>query len=210
MASTGPVKTRRPLRACAGVALISLACAASLQVGALGVRRDLGALSGPLLLLLVALCLVGYVAQLAVALLPPRGEVLPRERRALAVSLATLVVTLPLAIAIGVQLHPGTPLLVIGQLARFWAHALPCFLDGLLVAAVPCAIGMITLRRLVPRGSWRRALAVGGACGGLAGLAVALHCSRTDLVHVGLAHGAVLVAPAVLLALIGMRFLDRD
>ena len=40
-------------------------------------------------------------------------------------------------------------------------------------------------------------------------LSLELHCPRVDLLHVGVAHGAVMVLPALLLAAIGVRILGE-
>jgi hypothetical protein len=201
------VKTRRPARAAAGIALLSVACTVSLLVWGMGLRRDLGAIPTFPLLLYAAACLGGFGGQLVAALVPPPGQVLPSSRRSLGMTIALLAITVTAGTVLGVRAHPGVPL-TIGQFAGFWASALPCLLDGLVVAAVPATLAVLSLRRLIPRGSWRTTLAVGGACGILAGLALELHCPRVDLLHVGLAHGSVMVGPALVLALAGIRFLD--
>src|SRR5258705_212387 len=58
----------------------------------------------------------------------------------------------------------------------------------------------VALRRLLPLGGWRVALALGGAAGALAGLVLHLHCPTTDPAHVTLIHGAALVVPGLGLA----------
>jgi hypothetical protein len=168
----------------AGVALVSLAWALAL-VGGLGLRHDLGS---PLLLY-AAICLVGFGGQLAAALVPPRGEVLPAGH--LSLSMVSLAVTVPLGIIVGLRAHPTSPV-----------AAWPGLADGLAAANVPAFAGLLALRRLVPGVSWRAGLALGGASGVLAGLVLQLHCPRTDLVHLAVVHGAVMVGPAVLLALL--------
>jgi hypothetical protein len=202
-----PVKTRRPARAAAGIALMSLACALSVVFWGLGLRKDLGAIPALPLLLYSAACLVSFGGQLAAALIPPPGQVLPSGHRCSRFSIVSLAITIPVGIVLGVRAHPGVPATA-SHLSSFWAHALPCVLDGFAVAAVPALLAVLSLRRLVPRGSWCTALAVGGACGVLAGLALELHCPRSDLLHVGLAHGSVMVMPALLLALLGIRLLQ--
>lgn len=206
VAEAKPVKTRRPLRAAVGIALLSLAYALALLTWVLGARDDVGSLATLPLLLYAAACLVSFGGLLAAALVPPRGEVLPSTRTSSRLSLLSLTITIPLGILVGVRARAGGAW-ELGHLADFGAHALPCFLDGLLVAAVPALVGLRALRRLVPRGSWPSALALGGACGILAGLILQFHCPREDLVHVGLAHGSVMLVPAFLLALLGLRVL---
>jgi hypothetical protein len=208
VAATRPVTTRRPARTAVGIALVSLACGLSLLVWGIGLRRDLGALPALPLVLYAAACLVSFTGQLAAAVVPPRREVLPSRRRAARVALASLAIVVPLGLLVGVNAHAGTPI-ALGHFDRFWARTLPCFGSGLAVAAVPALIGLWALRRLVPHGAWPMAMAVGGAGGVLAGLVLELHCPRADLVHVGLAHGTVMVIPALLLAVVGSRLLSE-
>jgi hypothetical protein len=200
------VRTRRPIRAASGIALLSLACVMSLLVLVLGLRKDLGSVPTLPLLLYGAACLTSFGGQLAAALVPPPGQVLPSGHRSSRMSMVSLAITVPVGVVLGIRAHTAGPV-NLGHLTNFWAHAIPCLLNGLAVAAVPALLGVRALRRLVPRGSWRMALAVGGACGVLAGLALELHCPRYDLVHVALAHGSVMVLPALLLALLGIRLL---
>jgi negative regulator of sigma F NrsF-like protein len=204
---TTPVTTRRPGRTFAGIALISIACVVSLLVWSLGLRRDLGSIPLIPVFLYGAACLASFGAHLATAVLPSAGEVLPAAHRSVRLSFFLATITVPLGILLGVRAHPGTHPTV-GQLAGFWTHALPCLLNGFTIAAVPALLAIIALRRVIPRGSWRVALPVGGAAGVLAGLALELHCPRFDLVHVGLAHGSVMVIPALLLAILGIRLLS--
>lgn len=202
----GPVKTRRPLRAAAGIALVSLASALSLLAALLGLRDDLRAIPPLPLVLYAAACLVSFGGQLAAALVPARGEVLPSAQSSTWMVAVCLGLTVPLGFVVGTHAHPDWPWRS-GDLEDFWTHALPCLGHGLAVAAVPALLGVRALRRVIPHGSWRTTLPVGGACGVLAGLILPLHCPRADLVHVGLVHGAVMVLPALLLALLGMWLL---
>lgn len=204
LAETRPVKTRRPIRAAAAIAFGSLAYGLSLLVWGLGLREDLGAVPTWPLVLYCAACLVSFGGQLAAALIPPHGEVLPAGARSSSLPLVSLAIAVPLGILLGMRAHPGVPWRF-GHLANFWQHALPCLLQGLVIAAVPAALGVLALRRLVPRGTWREALAVGSACGVLAGLALQLHCPRADLIHLGLAHGSAMVVLAIVPALLAVR-----
>jgi hypothetical protein len=206
VAQAKPVKTRRPRRATAGIILLSLACGLSLAVWGMGLRKDLGTIPTIPLLLYAAACLASFGGQLVAALVPPPGEVLPSSRRSTGMTFVLLAITVIVGLVLGVRAHPGAPM-AWGHWTHFWSNALPCVLNGLAVAVVPATLGVQALHRLIPRGSWRTSLAVGGACGVLAGLALELHCARVDLVHVALAHGSVMVLPALLLAAIGIRFL---
>jgi hypothetical protein len=206
VARAGPVKTRRPGRATGGIALLSLASALSVLVWGLGLRRGVGAIPRLPLLLYTAVCLAAFAGQLAAALIPPSGEVLPSGQRSSRMSLVSLAITVPVGILVGIQTHPGVRSAV-GHLAGFWTQAVPCLVNGMAVAAVPALLGFLSLRRLVPGVSRGAARALGGAGGVLAGLTLELHCPHQDLVHVGLAHGSVMLVPALVLALLGVRLL---
>jgi Negative regulator of sigma F len=208
LAETRPVKTRRPLRTAAGIGLVSVAGGLSVLFWGLRLREDLAEIPPVPLLLYCAAGFVSFGAQLAAALIPPRGEVLPAGARSSSLPLVSLATAVPLGVLFGMRAHPGLPW-SFGDLTMVWQHVLPCLLDGLLVAAGPALLGMLALRRLVPPGSWREAFAVGGACGVLAGLILQLHCPRADLVHLALAHGSVMVVPALVLAVLGIRLLAR-
>jgi hypothetical protein len=131
--------------------------------------------------------------------------VLPDGHRSARLSMLMTAVTVPLGLLVG--MHIGEPGVGLSHHAagRTWS----CLLSGFLVAAVPATLALLALGRLIPMGAWRTALAVGGAAGVLAGLTLELHCPSADVAHLGLAHGTVMVAPAVLLALLGARLLTK-
>jgi hypothetical protein len=181
------------------VAGASLGYAAAF-VWKLGVRSDLGALPLFPFVLYGAGCLATFLALLRCALVPPRGHVLPSgvaSARATALMLGALV-GLDLAIAV-FPLAGGAG--TIGPVAHVLATGWRCLTTALGVVATPVALGLWSLRRLLPLGGWRVVMAVGGAAGALAGLVLHVHCSAADPAHVGLIHGAVLVLPALVLAL---------
>ncbi len=201
VALSQPVSTRNPGRTFAGISGISLASFAALLGWGLGLRPDLGAIPTTPLLLYAATCLASFLAHLWAALVPPPGQVLPSAQLAARLPLVLSAITTPLGILLGTGAHGG---LSGGHQTGFWLSALPCVSSGLAVAAAPTLLGVCVLHRLFPRGSWRAGLAVGGASSVLAGLALELHCPRSDLLHVGLVHGSVMVAPALILALLGL------
>jgi hypothetical protein len=206
VAAALPVKTRRPLRTFAGVLLVSLACATCLVIWGLGVRRDLGSVPvGPLGLYALA-SVVSFAALLAAALVPPRGQVLPGGDRAAKVAALVTVVMIAIGVYVGTHVYGDAPVLVLDP-RLFGIKALACLASGSAVAAAPAAAGLWALRRLIPVGAWRAGLAVGGAAGVIAGLALQLHCPIIDVTHVAVAHGGMVAAPAVLLSLLGARLL---
>jgi hypothetical protein len=188
--------------------LLSLACATSIVVWVIGVRQDLGAVPVLPLALYTLACLASFGVSLGVALVPASGGVLPSGDRSAALSVVVMLVTVPLGLVVGVHAGGEAPALVMHG-HRFWPRALACVASGLGVALVPATLGVLALRKVIPLGAWRHALAVGAASGVLAGLTLELHCPISSVTHVGLAHGSVMVVPALLLALLGIRLLAR-
>jgi hypothetical protein len=202
------VATRRPARTLAGVVLVSLGCAASLVAWVIGLRRDLGTLPAFPVVLYAIACLASFAAHMAVALVPAPGEVLPAGFRSARLSLVMTLITVPLGLYVGTHVQGDSPAGLVHH-HHFWPNALACLANGLGVAAVPALLGVLALRRIIPMGAWKTALAVGAAAGVLAGLALQFHCPITNAAHVGLAHGTVMLAPALILALLGARLLSR-
>jgi len=198
LADLRPVRTRRPGRVVIGVAGASLAYAGAL-VWKLGLRSDWPRLPLGPLALYAAAGLSTFFALLGSALVPPRGQVLPRRTtggRSTVLMLGALI-----ALDLAMVAHPLA------------AHAPPAMsLDGSLAAAARClgtsfsvavatvALGLWSLRRVGPMAGWRGLVALGGAAGALADLVLHLHCATSNPAHVGLVHGAALALPAALLA----------
>jgi hypothetical protein len=205
---THPVRTRRPRRTWLGITLVSLACAASLLTWAIGLRRDLGSIPPAPLVLFTMASLTSFGAHLAAALIPAAGQVLAPGHRSARVSILLSIIAVPLGLLVGVHVHGDLPEAVV-HTRRSWSNGFACLASGFSVAAVPATLGLLALRRIIPMGAWRPALAVGAAAGVLAGLALQFHCPIPQLAHVGSAHGAAMVLPGLVLALLGTRILSR-
>jgi hypothetical protein len=199
LAGLRPIRTRRPARVLFGVAAASLTWATAL-VCELGVRKDLGALRSFPFAVYAAACFATFIALLWCALVPPRGQVLSSGSASARATALMLVALIGLDLAIAIYPLAGGHLDA-GAAARFVAAAWHCVAAAGGVVAVPLALGLWSLRSLLPLGGWRVVMAVGGAAGALAGLVLHVHCSVADPAHVGLVHGAILVLPAVILAL---------
>jgi len=200
LAAMRPVSPRVPLRAVLVVTLGSAAWAwAVLQL--LPVRADLPWLPRLPWLLVGGLWLLGYAVALGAALLPRRAQVLPDPARALRVALllcssaALLLVALPL----GAPGHTHIP----ASAAEEWRHGVLCFVIAVAVAAVPCLLGLLALRRLAPTGARSLGAAVGGAAGSLGGLGLHIICDVGGRCHLAFAHGGAVVACSLVGALIG-------
>jgi hypothetical protein len=188
-----PVPTRRPWRAFALVTAASLAAAAAL-LGALGVRRDLAAVPAAPLALYAVACLAVFATSLRLALVPPRGQVLPGATR---LSLLLMLVMVPLSLYAGVAV--GTAWI---EPRRWWPQTLRCASTGLAIAGIPLSLTFIALRWLLAYDTWRSAATVAAAGGLLAALVLELHCSVAELRHVGFGHGLALIAPLIVVGVV--------
>jgi hypothetical protein len=207
VAQTQPVRTRRPARTWLGIALVSLAWVVSLVTWVIGLRRDLGSIPLAPLILFALASIATFGIHLAAALIPAAGQVLPAGHRSARVSILLSVIAVPIGLLAGLHIHGDLAATVHPH--RLWRSGLACLASGFSVAALPAILGGFSLRRIIPVGAWRPALAVGAAGGVLAGLALQFHCPISQLAHVGFAHGAAMVLPALFLALLGTRMLSR-
>ncbi|MEO6772624.1 MAG: NrsF family protein [Kofleriaceae bacterium] len=196
LARLAPVPLRRPWRRFAIVLAVSIGWAAAVVL-ALPHRRDLGTL--PLFPWLASTVLrgLGFVAALAIALVPPPGSMFHRRQAAAigAIGAATA------AIALGFAVHPSSA----ASVELGWtglSHGAGCLVLGLVIAVVPVAACAIAVRRAVPVGTRWIFAAIGAAAGCLAGAALQFICPIGDAPHVGLIHGAVVGVAAALCAAI--------
>jgi hypothetical protein len=191
----GRVRTRRPRRQLALVAVASLAALALLAC-AVGLRGDLADLPPLPLALYAGACLAGFGAQLAVALVPRRGDVLPAGYRAARVSLLVAALIVPLTVCVGTDVLGARWI----ETSRWWSATLRCATIGVSVAAVCVGIALLILRGTLTLAGWRSSLSVAAAGGALAAFVLELHCSVAEIVHVGLGHTSAIALPALALA----------
>jgi hypothetical protein len=200
VANGGRVRTRRPARALALVALASLAYA-GLWLLLLPVRRDLPYLPHLWWGVVALAWLGGFVAPLTLAIVPRRRAVLPDSGRAgaVAVAAASLLAVVGFALTPAAPPHTGIP---VGApaLARSIAH---CFAFGLAFALVPLVAGALALRKLLLVGGARLVAAVGAAAGAFGGLVLHLVCPLGGAWHVGCGHAGTVVAAAAIGAVVG-------
>ena len=194
LARLAPVRTRRPVRQLLIVIAISFAYA-GVGLAVLAMRRDLAELPMGWLLGAGVAWLIGCVAPLYLAVVPPAGAVMPRWRMAgIAAALGSVGF-----IALGLTIHPSGP----SSVHLGWDHLARghgCLEVGLATALVPIVIGAIFLRGALPVGSRWVAAALGAGGGSLGGLVLHLHCWVTDALHVGVVHGGVVGIAALLAA----------
>jgi hypothetical protein len=180
------VVTRRPLRTLAAVNALSLAGAAVL-LAALGLRPDPSALA-------LLLAFGGLTTQLVLALVPARGNVLPRAHDSALPSVIVLALTTSLALLLAMASGHRAP-------PSFWLPAALCMGTGLLAATLPIALGLLSLRGVLPGADWRTWLALGAGAGVLGGQLLQLHCPNGGLAHLLVGHGLAMLAPALLLGI---------
>jgi hypothetical protein len=198
------VRTRRPALALAAALLVALSAGAAM-VALRGVRGDLPSQPRAPWLLLGAAWLAGLIAPLALALVPRRGQVLPRTAaaRAAAIAGALGLVALPFVLA---RVTPDSRVAKDGaELAR---ATLSCLSVGLLLAIAPLAAGALALWRTLPVGARSIGAALGAAGGALGGLALHLHCAWAEPLHVALGHGGAVIVGALVGALLAPLLID--
>jgi hypothetical protein len=205
LASLAPVQTRRPMRTAVAVALFVLAYGA-LFVALHHLRPDLPYLPMPWVVGVAAAWFLAFALTLGLAMVPPRGQVLPdltrAERLALALSLGLLAMSaLATRSAPGHSLEPAP--------GRAAVTAWHCIRFSLLVAAGTLTFALVAARRVVRVGTWRFGAAIGAAGGAFGGFLLHWICPYATAAHVTIGHaGAVLVAGA-LGALVAPLVLER-
>jgi hypothetical protein len=200
LAALRPVATRRPLRDFAKVACLSLVYGAAL-LGLLALRRDMHGLPVWWLVGNGAAWFLGFVVMAYLAIVPRRGAVMPRWRL---VGIGAALVSLGF-VGAGLMMEPMSPeSRTLGLTRLHEGHA--CLELGLGVAFVPIVLGALVLRGAVPVGSRWTAAGLGAAGGSLGGLVLHLHCPISDGWHLGLVHGGVVVASALLAAALVPRW----
>ena len=204
----GTVRTRRPRLALAVVAVLSVAWCAALLLGVhLGPRPDLAQVSPVRLALVLLGSGAVFTGFLWSAVVPRRGHVLPwlgPARGAVIAGLAVGLLGVLLAPAAGPRSFVPPP--TVAALVRY---SRGCARGALMVAIVPTAIALLSLRRSLPLGAARVGARVGVAIGALTAMVMALHCPIVGVAHVGLVHGGeVLFAVAMAAAFGGWLLTD--
>ena len=202
LGSLRPVATRRPVRQ------LVMLCAVSLIYGAgvlavVTTRRDAGELPMGWMIGAGLGWLFGFVLPCHFALVPRAGSVMPRWRLA---AIAAVITSIAFVL-LGLSIHPHGPSSV-QYGAEHFVRGHTCLEIGLATALVPIVLGTIFLRGALPVGSRWIAAALGAGGGSLGGLVLHLHCHVTDPLHVGLVHGGVVVASALLAAAMVSRAAD--
>lgn len=199
LATLKPVATRRPRRQVAiflGVAVVVFAAAISV----LGTRADLHQLPAGWMPVVAILWIAGMAAAVWVSLVPRSGSVMPRWRLAALLTLATSGTY----VVLGLVLHPSGPSSLHYGWERF-VRGHGCLELGLATALVPVIVGRWFLRGVAPVRTRWVAAAVGAAGGCVGGLLLHFYCKIADGPHIGLIHGGVVGAAAIIAALVVPR-----
>ncbi len=194
-----PVRPRAPARQLASI-LGMAALFGAAMVLVTGVRADLAEVPAAWLIAYLAAWLVAFTGLAALAVLPPRGAMMPRWRIA---GLGGLLAAVGFVVA-GLLLPrsgPSSIQLPLAELHR--GHY--CVEIGLLTALMPAVGCVVALRGVLPVGARWAAAGLGAASGCFAGLVLHLHCPIADRWHLGLVHGGVVVLSAALAAAIAPR-----
>lgn len=202
-----PVKARSPVRAYTIVACVAVAYTAGL-VALLSLRKDLDALPVAWLAAYCSAWALGFAALAHLALVPPRGRVMPRSRLAgtFAIGAGIAFVVIGISFARWVE---GVSFLYDPTVGSVVKHGRWCMFIGLVTALVPVGVGALFLRGAVPVNARWAAAAMGAAGGCMGGLMLHLHCRIAERFHMGLVHGGVVIVAALLSALIVPRIVNR-
>jgi hypothetical protein len=199
LAGLRPVGTRHPWRALGVVALLSLAWV-TLWVTITPPRRDLPFLPRAWWLGVALLWLSGFLAPLAMTLLPRRGAVLPDAARAARTALVATLGLILVAVALTpTSSHTSVPD-TLPECLHWTTH---CLTRALSFASVPLVLTVLALRRVLLVGSARLVAAAGVAGGALGGLTLHVICPLGGALHLGCGHAGGMVIAALVGAGIG-------
>jgi hypothetical protein len=203
LAGLRPVPMRRPWLSLVTVAVLSVLWAAGFDafvvLGGFGPMQPRHVTHGPVgwTVGVGAVWLALFVGALALALVPPRRQVMPDARRAWRFGATSLVVIV--AVALLSSLHgagapPPTPLELLEQ-----PRTPHCLAGALFCALMPLVLGLRELRGARPLRAWTVGMALGVAAGALGGLHLHLACPvATGTFHFLAGHAApALVAGAL-------------
>jgi len=197
-----PVATRRPVRQLVMLVAVSLIYGAGI-LAIVTTRRDASELPMGWMVGAGLGWLFGFVIPCHLAMVPRTGTVMPRWRLA---AIAATITAIGF-VMLGALIHPSGPSST-QYGAEHFARGHACLEIGLATAVVPIVLGTIFLRGALPVGSRWIAAALGAGGGSLGGLVLHLHCHVTDVLHVSLVHGGVVVVAALLAAAMVPRAAD--
>lgn len=194
LADLEPATTRAPRRDALTLLAVSLAYAGAL-LAVLSLRRDLGFLPRLWLVLYCSAWLASVLVLGWLAVVPRRGQVIPRWRHAGTVAALAAAGFTAGGLLFARQV-PGLSSIYDASALDVVSHGYYCLGIGLVTSAVPIALGGVLLRGAIPVGARWAGAALGAMGGSLGGLMLHLHCPIADRWHMGLVHGTVVTAAA--------------
>lgn len=195
-----PVRTRSPRRQTLTVLGLSLIYGGAI-LAVLGLRHDLEHVPPAWLVGVGALWMASFGWITWTVLVPPHEQVMPRWRWAAAISAAACALFIAGGLMRPESVAAAGPTYDV-SLSTWFDHGNRCLRLGLTVALVPVALSAFAVRGAVPVGSRWAAAAIGAAGGSLGGFMLHMHCSVGERLHIGLAHGGVVIVAAGLAALV--------
>lgn len=206
--SSKPVKPRVPKKDWALYVILSVGVSGLfLYFG--GFRSDMQGLPLPWVLAYAALWLVGFALISRLAIVPDKHSMMPAFQRCL------WATTIACALAIGIgflapHLVSSLPHSHEDDAVAVIKHGQKCLRFGIATAIIPTLLGLFLLRGIAPMRSKRVAATVGAAGGALAGCVLHFHCSMNGSIHLGLAHGGVVLISALVAVLFSATLVPRS
>lgn len=199
MASLRPVASRSPRRGFVVVGVLSLAVA-GLRLWVMGMRPDISGLPVLWLVAYGLAWLFGFVAIGWLAVVPPRGQVMPAWRLA---GIGAALASVGFVVG-GLLFHAHGPesSMCPQTVDGLMDCSRGCVQRGVTTALVPMVLGALLLRGRVPVGSRWAGAGLGAASGALGGLFLHLECAGADALHVGVVHGGVVSVAVAIGALV--------
>ena len=195
LANLKPVPTRVPTRQFLWLATVALLAPLVLRL-LVGLRPDWAHLPTGQVVLGIVGWLAAFLLPLALAVIPPRGQVLGNQRRAGWTALASVAAAVMLAFAAPVA--PGQTAMPGGGLADNLALGWHCAQSALLIMVPVLGLGIWTLRQVLPMGAGRVGAALGAAGAALGGLSLHLGCGYGGAHHLLLGHAGAVALGALL------------
>ena len=206
--SSEPVKTRVPKRDWALYILLSAAISGVfLYFG--GFRSDMQGLTMAWIVVYAAFWIIGFGVISRLAIVPNKESMMPAFQRCLWATGVACV----LAIGVGFvapHLVADLPHTHEDDVVAVMKHGQKCLRFGIASAIVPTLLGLFLLRGIAPMRSKRVAATIGAAGGALAGCMLHFHCSMNGSIHLGLAHGGVVVISALIAILFSSTLVPKS
>jgi hypothetical protein len=189
-------RTRVPVRQLAIVAAIGLIGPIAVLIH-WGPRRDLPYLPVAWVAVQLVIWATGFVVPLALALVPPLGQVLPSSGRAVVAGLVVVAALIAQGVLLTVN-APGHTIVPAATFSAFLSPWKPCTTLGVELSLPVLVAGVIALRRVALVASTGLGVGLGAAAGALAGLTQQALCPVGGRLHVTLGHGVtVLIGAAI-------------